>query len=59
MSHGAKPVIAAAFGLAVLLTAGIASAGCSPGHQSASVPQTPAADTVAKPDVRTSGTTRG
>ena len=49
MSHGAKPVIAAAFGLAVLLTAGIASADCSPSHKSASLPQTPATDTVAKP----------
>ncbi|HYG89986.1 MAG TPA: hypothetical protein VD978_27450 [Azospirillum sp.] len=59
MSHGANPVIAAAFGLAVLLTAGIASADCSAKHQSVSVPQTPATDTVAKPDVRTSGGTRG
>jgi len=55
MSHGAKPVIAAAFGFAVLLTAGIASADCSPTHKSASLPQTPATDTVAKPTVSTPG----
>ncbi len=59
MSHGATPVIAAAFGLAVLLTAGIASADCSPTHKSASLPQAPTTDTVAKPPVSTPGSTRG
>lgn len=59
MSHGANPVIAAAFGLAALLTAGIASAECSPSHKSASLPQTPATDTVVKPDIKTPGSTRG
>lgn len=56
MSLGATPVIAAAFGLAVMLTAGIASADCSPKHQSVSLPQTPATDTVAKPAISTPGT---
>ncbi|HYH40295.1 MAG TPA: hypothetical protein VD860_18890 [Azospirillum sp.] len=59
MSHGAKPVIAAAFGAAVLLTAGIAVADCNPTHKSASLPQAPSTDTVAKPPVSTPGSTRG
>ncbi|HYD67021.1 hypothetical protein [Azospirillum sp.] len=46
MSHGANPVVAAAFGLAALLTAGIASAECTTTHKSVSLPQTPAADTA-------------
>ncbi|PWC43470.1 hypothetical protein [Azospirillum sp. TSO22-1] len=59
MSHGAKPVIAAAFGVAVLLTAGIAVADCGPSHKTVSLPQAPSTDTVAKPPVSTPGSTRG
>lgn len=59
MSHGAKPVIAAAFGLAVLLTAGIAAAECASSHTTVGIPQTPATDTVAKPAVSTVGSLRG
>lgn len=45
MSHGAKPV-AALFGLAALLTAGIAQADCS-AHSTSASTQKPASDTVA------------
>lgn len=46
MSHGAKPV-AALFGLAALLTAGIAQADCSSNHSTSASTQKPASDTVA------------
>ncbi len=46
MSHGAKPV-AALFGLAALLTAGIAYADCSPNHSTSASTQKPASDSVA------------
>ncbi len=59
MSHGANPVIAMAFGLAALLTAGVANANCSTKHQSVSLPQTPATDSVVRPDIKTPGSTRG
>ncbi len=38
MSHGASPVVAALFGLAALLTAGIANADCSPSHSASASP---------------------
>ena len=44
MSHGAKPVTAALFGIAALLTAGVASA--CPSHTTHSA-QAPASDSVA------------
>ncbi len=40
MSHGANPVVAALFGLAALLTAGIANADCSPSHSASASPPT-------------------
>lgn len=43
MSHGASPVVATVFGLAALLTAGVANANCTPSH-SASASPPPAAD---------------
>ena len=46
MSHGAKPV-AVLFGLAALLTAGIASAECSSSHSASASTPKPASDTVA------------
>ncbi len=48
MSHGAKPAVAALFGLAFLLSAGVAAAACS-GHPSQSV-QAPAPETVVEGD---------
>ncbi|CAO3454627.1 hypothetical protein [Azospirillum argentinense] len=57
MSHGAKPV-AVLFGLAALLTAGVASADCSSSHSASAGTQKPASDTVATGD-RASGSTRG
>ena len=56
MSHGANPVVAALFGLTVLLTAGIASADCSPTHSAKA--QTPASDTTAQP-TKPSGSNAG
>jgi len=38
MSHGASPVVAALFGLAALLTAGVANADCSPSHSASASP---------------------
>lgn len=46
MSHGAKPV-AVLFGLAALLTAGIANAECTSNHSTSASTQKPASDSVA------------
>ncbi|WP_168220487.1 hypothetical protein [Azospirillum thermophilum] len=58
MSHGASPVVAALFGLAALLTAGVANADCSPTH-SASTSTPPAADGKAGPTTPTRGSVPG
>jgi len=56
MSHGAKPVVAALFGIAALLTAGVASA--CPSHTTHSA-QAPASDTVADQGKKVQSDTRG
>ncbi|WP_161958009.1 hypothetical protein [Azospirillum palustre] len=58
MSHGASPVVAALFGLATLLTAGIANADCSPNH-SASASPPPASSTVGSAGTPAPSSTRG
>lgn len=58
MSHGASPVVAALFGLAALLTAGVANADCSSTH-SASASPPPAADTVGSAGIPAPSSTRG
>lgn len=56
MSHGASPVIAAAFGFAILLTAGIAQA--CPSHTTHTA-QGPATDKVVTQDQKVPGDARG
>ena len=56
MSHGAKPVAAALFGLAALLTAGVASA--CPSHTTHTA-QVPASDTVVETGKKVQSDTRG
>lgn len=56
MSHGASPVVATVFGLAALLTAGVASANCTPSHSASASP--PAADGKVT-GTQTPATTRG
>ncbi|MDR6772058.1 hypothetical protein [Azospirillum sp. BE72] len=58
MSHGASPVVAAVFGLATLLTAGIANAECSSSH-SASASPPPASGTVGSVGTPAPSSTRG
>lgn len=57
MSHGASPVVAALFGLAALLTAGVANANCTPSHSASASP--PAADGKTATGTQTPATTRG
>lgn len=58
MSHGASPVVAALFGFAVLLTAGIANADCSSSH-SASASPPPATGTTGSGGTPVPSSTRG
>jgi hypothetical protein len=54
MVRYAKTAVAATFGLVILLSAGIASAECSPTH-SASAPQAPADNTATGEQTPTRG----
>jgi len=56
MSHGAKPVTAALFGIAALLTAGVASA--CPSHTTHSA-QAPASGTTAEQGQKAQSDSRG
>jgi hypothetical protein len=56
MSHGAKPVIAAVFGVSALLMAGVASA--CPSHTTHSA-QAPVSDSVVDQGVKPQSQTRG
>ncbi|CAO3427750.1 hypothetical protein [Azospirillum doebereinerae] len=59
MSHGASPVVAAMFGLAALLTAGVANADCSPSHSASASPPPATGTTTGTVGTPAPSSTRG